>query len=99
MNSNLLLDVAELSLTHITKKSSVVFVDINTLYSELIQGKALCKSNMTLNEFRIALKTIYPIYKNKKKHTVKFKISSKTAYLRCEELSLRLRPLSHINQF
>lgn len=98
MNSSLLLDIAELSLTHITNKSSVEFVDINILYDEFIQGKTLCKGKATFQEFRIALKTIFPIYKNNRKNTVNFKISSKTAYSKCSELSLNLRPLSHINK-
>ena len=98
MNSTLLLDVAELALTHITNDSSVAFVEANKIYEEFISGETLCKSNASFEEFRSALKIMFPIYKNKKKHTHLFKISSHTAYAVCEERVLKLRPLSHINR-
>ena len=96
MKSNLLLDVAELALTHLTSKSSVSHIDVNVLYKEFMEGKTLCKDKASFEEFKIALRTIFPIYKNKRKHTVQFKISSRTAYSTCETLSLKLRPLTHI---
>lgn len=97
MKSNLLLDIAELSLTHLSNNSSVTFVNINDLYQEFLSGKTLCREDADFNEFKEALKIIFPIYKNKRKHTVEFKISSNTAYESCEKLFLKLRPIADIN--
>ncbi len=96
MNSNILLDVAELALKHVKEGSTVDYVDINELYQEFENGKTLCKSAASFKEFRLALETIFPIYKNKRKHTQLFKISTRTAYSECDKLLLILRPLAHI---
>ncbi len=98
MNSNLLLDIAELSLTRIIAGSSVAFVGVGELYEEFVSGNTLCKSKASFSQFHTALKTIFPIYKNKRKRTKIFKLSSITAYAVCESMSIRLRPLSHINK-
>lgn len=98
MNTNLLLDVAELALTHITEGSSVAFVDIGKLYNEFIEGKTLCESTASYGEFRRVLITMFPIYKNNHKNTTKMKISINAAYTTCEMLSLILRPIEHIQR-
>ncbi len=96
MNSNVLLDVAELALTHLDRSSSVTYANIDSLYDEYISGGGLCRIPITKNQFRSALKIMFPIYKNKRKHTQEFKISSRAAYSVCEDLSIKLRPLNHI---
>lgn len=97
MKSNLLLDITELVLTHLSCESSVTFVNIDTIYKEVRQGKTLSRrTNITIDEIKSSLREIFPIYKNNRRHTQDFKISSKTAYSTCKKLNLRLRPLSHI---
>lgn len=98
VNSTLLLDITELALTHITSDSSVTFVDVHEIYAEFISGDTLCKSRASFVEVRTALKTMFPIYKNKRKNTQIFKISSNATYAVCEARMLKLRPLSHINK-
>ncbi|MCF6218559.1 MAG: hypothetical protein L3J94_07360 [Gammaproteobacteria bacterium] len=98
MKSNVLLDVAELALSHLGDKSNVTYVNINDLYDEYISGGALCRIPVSKEYFRSALKTMFPIYKNVRKHTNDFKISIKSAYFVCDELSLTLRPIEHIMQ-
>lgn len=98
MKTNLLLDVAELSLSQLTENSSVIFINIHELYKKFQEGTTLCKSKASFEDFRKALQAIFPIYKNKRKHTTLIKISSKTAYNICESKSLKLRPLLHIKR-
>jgi len=98
VNTNLLLDVAELALTHITEESSVTFVNIGKLYNKFIEGKTLCRSTASYDEFRKALITMFPIFKNNHKNTTKMKISINAAYKTCETLSIKLRPIEHIQR-
>ena len=97
MKSNVLLDVAELALSHLDKNSSVTYINSDELYEEYIQGGSLCRIKISEENFRDALKIMFPIYKNVRKHTRNFKISEKSAYTSCDKLSIKFRPLSHIN--
>lgn len=96
MNTDLLLDVTELALTNLHSDSSVCFIHIDDIYRELLVGKTLCKTKATKAEVKRVLRTMFPIYKNRKKHTVLFKISSESAYGTCRTMHIRLRPLSDI---
>lgn len=96
MKTNLLLDVAELSLGHLPDNSSVTFINIEELYERFSRGESLCKSKASFEEFRIAIKTVFPIYKNKRRKTKVFKISSTSAYRYFDSKSIKLRPLTHI---
>lgn len=96
MNTDLLLDVTELALTKLPNDSSVCFVHIDDIFRDLLSGKTLCKTKATKGEVKRVLKRMFPIYKNRKKDTVLFKISSESAYGTCRTMHMRLRPLSDI---
>ncbi|WP_445368212.1 hypothetical protein ACH5Y9_01215 [Methylomonas sp. BW4-1] len=96
MKTNLLLDVAELSLRSLPDNSAVTFVNIEELYERFLRGESLCKSKASFDEFRLAIKTVFPIYKNNRRKTKIFKISSVSAYRYFDSKSIKFRPLSHI---
>jgi hypothetical protein len=98
MKVNLLLDVAELCLTHLEKRSRVAFVELDLLYKEFQAGKTLCKSTADIHEFRAAVCKMFPIYKNNHKSNKRIKISLHAVRAVCESLSLRLRPLEHMKK-
>lgn len=96
MSTNLLLDVTELALTKLPSDSSVCFVHIDEIYEDVLAGNTLCKTRATKSEIKRALRTMFPIYKNKSKRTNIFKISSRSAYGTCRNMHIRLRPFSDI---
>ncbi|WP_445371372.1 hypothetical protein ACH518_19990 [Methylomonas sp. HW2-6] len=96
MSTNLMLDVAEVALTRLPINSSVCFVNIDDIHKDILAGKGMCKIKATESDIRNALKTIFPIYKNKRKNIKLFKISSNVAYKSLRKLDIKLRPLLHI---
>jgi hypothetical protein len=91
-----MLDVAEVALIRLTSNSSVCFVHIDDIYEDILAGNGVCKIRATKNDIRNVLKIIFPIYKNKRKNTQLFKISSHAAYESCRKMHMKLRPLPHI---
>ena len=96
MSTNLILDVAEVALTRLPSNSSVCFVHIDNIHKDILAGKGICKIKATENDIRNALKIIFPIYKNKRKNTQLFKISSNAAYKSCRKMDMKFRLLPHI---
>jgi hypothetical protein len=96
MNVNLLLDVAELCLTHLPEGSRVAYVELDSLYKEFLEGKTLCKSKADIGEFKNAISTMFPVYKNNHNGNKIMKISMDAVNSTCEQLSIRLRPIEHM---
>lgn len=98
MRTNLLLDVAELALSTVPISRSVNYINPSSLYDKLLVGDTVCKSTASKSEFIESLKIMFPVYKNKKRGTIIFKITIDAPYFVSKKLGIKLRPLNHIKR-
>lgn len=98
MRTNLLLDVAELAISKVPISRRVYYINPVALYDNLLSGNTVCKSIASKSEFMESLKIMFPVYKNKKRGTLIFKITIDAPYIVSKKLGIKLRPLNHINR-
>ncbi len=90
----LYLDVLEVCLLNIPKGKITVKIKPATIIKQL-EMSTIGIRKCTINKIRMILKTIFPIYKNKRRHTKCFKIKRSLAREYIVENDLLLRPIEH----
>ena len=90
----LYLDVLEVCLLNIPKDKTTVKIKPATIIKQLEMSASGTRKS-TINKIRMILKTIFPIYKNKRKHTKCFKVKLNLAREYIVENDLLLRPIEH----
>lgn len=94
----LLLDIAEIAISKIPIDATTIFYPARKLYEELIKRYPFYSKRINFYYFKFLLKKVFPIYKNPRKNTKRFKITIIAAKHSLSEYGLTLKPIEHIRR-
>jgi hypothetical protein len=96
MNPLLLLFIAEETLRHLPEGKKTTFVKAYQVQRGLKQGIPCLFSNLEYSRVRNAMKYLFPIYKNCRIRTHRFKIRAQDVYECLDKRRIRLKPYRDI---
>ena len=95
-HSLLILHVAEECLSLLGDSVQVTYVRVSEIHTRLQERMPAIVRGSDYSRIRIAMRFLFPIHKNLRRRTKRFKLRVAEAETALDRCRLRLRPLSHI---